>query len=117
MADINTLLSATQTNNTDLTAAFRTHANSPRVETKTVILSLIRDWYPEYHVTEVDEKHASFLEYASAGHAKSTLDSDDESFMASRAWRAVGEGIEKKTHPGNLKDDFRFARYVHIPQP
>ena len=114
MTDSNTILSDTQANSADSFFAFKAHANAPRVETKTVVLNLLRNKYPNHHVTEVEEKYASLFDYASAGNAKLTRDGKDEEFMAGKAWRAVGEGIEKKSHPGKVLDDDRFARYQYV---
>ncbi|KAL6708813.1 hypothetical protein ACN47E_002220 [Coniothyrium glycines] len=96
--------------------AFKTHNDAPRVETKTTVFKLIREAYPDHHVTEVDEKRCSLFEYASAGKATLLLDEDGEEFIATREWRPVGEGVEKKMHSGKLRDDFRFARFLYTWQ-
>lgn len=106
------VLTATQGNSAAIFEAFKIHCEAPRVDTKTNVLKLIREAYPEYHVTEVAEKRTSLFEYAAAGKAELIFDHEDEAFNATREWEAVGEGIEKKLHPGKLRDDFRFARYV-----
>lgn len=105
-------LTETRAEGADFLNAFREHANAPRVETKTVVLSGIRATHPDHHVTEVEEKKVSLFEYAAAGKAKCILDVGDEGFMATKAWKSVGEGVGKKEHPGELKDEFRYARYV-----
>lgn len=104
------ILAATQANNIDVFSAFKSHTEAPRIDTKTTALTLIRNAYPDYHVTEVEEKKVSLYEFATAGKAELVLDCEDEAFNATREWHAVGEGIEKKTHPGKLSDQFRFAR-------
>ena len=73
-------------------------------------LTLLRNGYRDYHVTEVEAKKIALFDFASSGKALFNLDSYDEQFNATRRWSAVGEGIEKKMHPGKLTDDFRFAR-------
>lgn len=110
MSDTKSILSATQANSADMFADFKSHTKAPRIETKTVVLNQIRHAYPDYHVTEVEEKRVSLFEYAAADKAKLVLDAEDEAFMTTKAWRSIGEGIEKKTHPGALKDEFRYAR-------
>jgi transitional endoplasmic reticulum ATPase len=107
-----TLLSSTQANSATIFSEFKSHCDAPRVDTKTHALTLIRNAYPDYHVTEVEEKKVSLFEFASAGKATLIFDAEEEAFNATREWRAVGEGVEKKMHPGKLKDEFRFARYV-----
>jgi transitional endoplasmic reticulum ATPase len=104
------ILSATKANNNAVFSAFKIHCAAPRVDTKTTALTLIRNDYPDYHVTEVEERTASLFEFAIAGHAELNLDVEDESFNATREWEPVGEGIEKTNHPGKLKDEYRFAR-------
>jgi transitional endoplasmic reticulum ATPase len=104
------ILAATQAKNIDVYSAFKAHTESPRIDTRTTVLTLIRDAYPDYNVTEVDEKKISLHEFAGAGKAEKVLDSEDEAFNTTKEWHAVGEGIEKKTHPGKLSDQYRFAR-------
>ena len=91
-------------------SSFKSHCDAKRVDTKTSTLTLLRNAYEDYHVTEVEAKQVSLFEYAATDKALLTFDSEDEQFNAARTWRAVGEGIEKRMHPGKLKDDFRFAR-------
>jgi transitional endoplasmic reticulum ATPase len=91
-------------------SSFKSHCDAKRVDTKTTLLTLLRNAYEDYHVTEVDARKIALLEFASADKALLTLDSDDEQFNATRNWRSIGDGIEKKVHPGALTDDFRFAR-------
>jgi transitional endoplasmic reticulum ATPase len=110
MADTKSILEITQGNRAEIFETFKSHTNAPRVETRTVVLNQIRNAYTDYHVTEVEEKRVSLFEYAAAGKAELILDVEDETFMTTKAWRAVGEGIEKKAHPGTLRDEFRFAR-------
>lgn len=71
---------------------------------------MLRKEYADYHVTEVAASEAALLEYAAAGKATLVLDTEDETFHAKRSWQSVGEGVEKKMHPGKLADSFRFAR-------
>lgn len=110
MSDAESILSATKANGSNIFAAFQNHTKAPRIETKTVVLNQIRARYPDYHVTEVEEKRISLFEYAAADKAELVLDTEDELFMTTKAWKSVGEGVEKKTHPGVLKDEFRYAR-------
>jgi transitional endoplasmic reticulum ATPase len=104
------MLAATTNNNGSAFSAFKTHSNAQRMETKSATLTLIRNAYLDYHVTEVDEGNVSLREYAGTDAASITLDAEDDSFMLTRQWRAVGEGIEKVTHSGELRDEARFAR-------
>ncbi|KAF1943577.1 P-loop containing nucleoside triphosphate hydrolase protein [Clathrospora elynae] len=106
-----TLLTSTQENSAAIFSDFKSHCDAPRVDTKTNILALLRNAYPDYHVTEVEERRVSLFEFAGAGKAMLILDAEDEGFNSTREWKAVGSGIEKKKHPGTLKDDFRFARF------
>lgn len=103
-------LTVTQKYSASMFANFESHCNAKRVDTKTVILSLLRNAYEDYHVTETDATKVALFDYASTDKALLILDSEDEQFNATRDWSAVGEGIEKKMHPGTLTDDFRFAR-------
>jgi hypothetical protein len=103
-------LAATQGHSVAIFNDFKSHCDAKRVDTKTTVLTLLRNSYEDYHVTEVDAKKISLFDFASTDKAHLTLDSDDEQFHATRNWSAVGEGIEKKMHPGILTDDFRFAR-------
>ncbi|KAF2820336.1 proteasome-activating nucleotidase [Ophiobolus disseminans] len=113
MSDTKSILAATKDNSTNAFMRFKSHTDAKRVETGTVVLTEIRNHYCDYHVTEVEEKRVSLFEYAAAGKAKLVLDVEDEKFMTTKAWHAVGEGIEKKTHPGALKDFFRYARFQY----
>lgn len=90
--------------------AFSEHASQQRIETKQRVLNIIRKQYPQHHVTVVDLATCSLLEFAGAGKATFAHEADDETFNATRAWKPVGSGVEKKTHPGRLQDDFHFAR-------
>ncbi|ORY15704.1 proteasome-activating nucleotidase [Clohesyomyces aquaticus] len=110
------MLVATQENSKTFADSFKAHVNSSRIDSKNTVLNLLRKDYPDYHVTEAEEKTASLLEYADAGEAMYILDSDEESFMAARNWRSVGERMEKKSHPGKLVDEYRFARFQYIWQ-
>ncbi|OAL54051.1 proteasome-activating nucleotidase [Pyrenochaeta sp. DS3sAY3a] len=113
MASETSILAATQDDNVHVLSSFKAHCSAPRTETKSHFLELIRDTYPLYHVTEVDEKRISLFEFAAAGKASIVLDDESESLHATRYWRSVGEGIEKKVHPGKLKDDYRFVRFQY----
>ncbi|KAF2450896.1 P-loop containing nucleoside triphosphate hydrolase protein [Karstenula rhodostoma CBS 690.94] len=93
--------------------AFSEHAGQQRVETKQRVLNIIRKQYPQHHVTVVDAGGCSLLEFAAAGKATASHEADDETFNATRQWKPVGTGIEKKTHPGTLQDDFHFARFSY----
>lgn len=92
--------------------AFSEHAGQQRIETKQRVLNIVRKQYSQYHVTVVDAGSCSLLEFAAAGKATASHEADDETFNATRKWKPVGSGIEKKTHPGSLQDDYHFARYV-----
>jgi transitional endoplasmic reticulum ATPase len=105
-----TLLSSTQANSAAIFNDFKSHCDAPRVDTQTHALTLLRNAYPDYHVTEVEKKKVSLFEFADADKATLIFDAEDEAFNATREWRAVGEGVEKKMHPGKLTDNFRFAR-------
>lgn len=103
-------LAATQEHSASIFSDFKSHCDAKRVDTKTTTLTLLRNAYEDYHITEVDARKIALFDYASTDKALLTLDSDGEQFNATRDWGAVGEGIEKKMHPGTLTDDFRFAR-------
>jgi hypothetical protein len=105
-------LPATQGHSASLFSNFKSHCDAKRVDTKTTTLTLLRNAYEDYHVTEIEAKKISLFEFAGAGKAVLNFDSEDEHFNATRDWHAVGEGIEKKMHPGKLTNDFRFARQV-----
>lgn len=108
-------LAATQKLNASLFNDFKSQCNAKRVDAKTTTLALLRNAYHDYHVTEVSASQIALFEFAATEKAILSFDSDDEQFHASRNWHAVGEGIEKKTHPGKVTDDFRFARSVLSP--
>lgn len=103
-------LTATQEHSSSIFSGFKSHCNAKRVDTRTTTLTLLRNAYEDYYVTEVEAKQISLFEFAAADKALLSFDFEDEYFNATRTWRAVGEGIEKKMHPGKLTDDFRFAR-------
>lgn len=96
-------------NATKAFTSFKHHTQGQRVDTKTTALTLIRHAYPDHHVTEVMQKSASLFEFAEAGKATFDFDTGSDA-NATRVWRAVGEGIEKRRSEGELKDDWRFAR-------
>lgn len=108
-------LAATQEQSASIFNDFKSHCDARRVDTKTVTLTLLRNAYKDYHITEVDARKIALFDFASTEKALLNMDSDDEQFNATRNWQAIGEGIEKKMHPGKLTDDFRFARYVVPP--
>ena len=88
------------------------HACAKRVETASQILYNLRIRYnDDYHITEVSEARVNLSEYAATGKATLTLDTENSTFNATRKWNSVGEGIEKKLHPGKLDDDYRMARF------
>lgn len=89
---------------------FDHHASAQRIETKQRMLNVIRRQYPRHHVTVVDAGPCSLLEFAAVGKATATFEAEEETFNATREWKPVGAGIEKKTHPGRLNDDYHFAR-------
>lgn len=103
-------LAATQEHSATLFSNFKSQSDSKRVDTRTSTLTLLRNAYRDYHVTEVEAGKIALFEYAATEKALLNFDSDDEQFTATRDWHAVGEGIEKKIHPGKVTDDFRFAR-------
>ncbi|KAH6642948.1 proteasome-activating nucleotidase [Boeremia exigua] len=107
-------LAATHEYSASIFDDFKSHCDAKRVDTKTTILNLLRNAYENFHVTEVDAKTIALFDFAATDQALLNLDSDDEQFNATRHWRAVGEGIEKKMHPGKATDDFRFARFQYI---
>ncbi|KAF3033097.1 hypothetical protein E8E12_004668 [Didymella heteroderae] len=106
-------LAATQEHNANIFNSFKSHCDAKRVDTKTTVLTLLRNAYADYHVTEVDARKIALFDFAST-KALLIFDSDEEQFNATREWSSVGEGIEKKMHPGTLTDDFRFARFQYI---
>jgi transitional endoplasmic reticulum ATPase len=110
MAPSTSLLAATKASRDSVLDGFKSHSSGLRVDTNTAVLGMLRKEYADYHVTEVDAKEAALFEYAAAGKATLVLDAEDETFHAKRSWRSVGEGVDKKMHPGNLNDTFRFAR-------
>lgn len=105
-------LAATHEHSATIFSDFKSHCDGKRTDTKTTILTLLRSAYEDYHVTEVEAKKIALFEYAATNKALLNLDSDDEQFNATRDWHAIGQGIEKKMHPGSVSDDFRFARSV-----
>jgi transitional endoplasmic reticulum ATPase len=106
------LLAATHQSRNAVLSRFKEHTGGVRIDTNTKVLNMLRDEYTEYHVTEVSAKEAALFEFAAAGKAALVLDADDETFQAKRSWLAVGDGVDKKMHPGKLTDGYRFARYV-----
>ena len=107
-----TTLSSTSSTNNAVYINFEEHCRGERVETRNKLLSLLRSCYADFHVTEVDEAKVSLFDFADADKATLELDAEDEKFKAARKWGSVGEGVQKKMHPGHLMDDYRFARYV-----
>jgi len=105
-----TTLSSTSSTNNDVYLNFEEHCRGERVETRNKLLSLLRGCYADFHVTEVDEAKVSLFDFADADKATLELDAEDEKFKAVRKWGPVGEGVQKKMHPGHLMDDYRFAR-------
>jgi transitional endoplasmic reticulum ATPase len=108
------MLSATLDQSNNVFNEFLGHCRGSRIDTKTTALDLLKATYSSYHVTEVNESLVALFDYAAAEKAILTLDSDSESFNASRLWHSVGERIEKKLHPGKLDDEYRFARFQYI---
>ncbi|KAF2006589.1 proteasome-activating nucleotidase [Amniculicola lignicola CBS 123094] len=111
MAAKKDVLSTTMDNSTVVFQALKSHTSHPRTDTKTSILTIIRNAYPDLHITEAEQSRISLFEYANAGKATRHLDSEFESFNATRKWKSVGERVEKKLNPGRLTDEYRFARF------
>jgi hypothetical protein len=107
-------LDATHEHSETLFSSFKSHCDAKRVDTKTTTLTLIRNAYVDYHVTEVEASTVSLFEFAASDKAALSFDTEGEKFNTTRTWRAVGEGIEKKMHPGKLTDNYRFARRVSL---
>lgn len=114
MPAVRDLLAATAEHGSSVFTEFKNHANGTRTDTRSTVLRLLRESYPEYHVTESNRSSIALFEFAQAEKATVVHDHTDESFNATRSWRPVGERIEKKLHPGKLADDFRFARFQYI---
>lgn len=110
MSGLEGTASSAMTNDQIVFDAFNHHASAQRVETKQHVLNTLRKQYSEYHVTAVDAGQCSLLEFAAAGKATATFEGQEELFHATREWKPVGTGVEKKTHPGILQDDYSFAR-------
>jgi transitional endoplasmic reticulum ATPase len=108
------ILAATAEVNKSVCNSFQFHCSTTRVNTHAQCIDLLRKYYPDYHVTEVAQGRVSLFEFADAGKATVTHDAEDESFHATRQWHSVGQGIEKKLHPGKIDDDFRFSRFQYI---
>ena len=108
------ILAATLDSNAAVADTFKQHFSDTRADTKTTILNALRQSYPTHHVTEAGDHNLSFVEFAEAGKATLVLDSAPEAFNATRAWKPVGEGVEKRAHPGKLEDEYRFARFQYI---
>ncbi|EDU47638.1 SpoVK ATPase of the AAA+ class [Pyrenophora tritici-repentis] len=111
-----TLLSSTTSKRNYVDQTFDEHCSGDRVETRNKVLTSLRSTYPDFHITEVDEAKCSLFEFAAADKATLALDAEDEKFKATRKWVPVGEGVEKKMHPGDLIDHYRFARFQYIWQ-
>ncbi|CAE7218837.1 hypothetical protein CFE70_010358 [Pyrenophora teres f. teres 0-1] len=111
-----TLLSSTTPSKDRVAQIFESHCSGERLETRDKVLTSLRDAYSDFHVTEVNEGKCSLFEFADADKATLVLDTEDEKFMATRKWVPVGEGVQKKMHPGDLVDDYRFARFQYIWQ-
>lgn len=62
---------------------FKRHYYGFPTETQIIILNLIREHYPEHHVTAVDTEQASLIDFANADKAEATL---KKSFDATRNW-------------------------------
>lgn len=103
----------TQDRTKDVFNAFNQHASSQRTETKQRVLDSLRGWYPDSHVTAVSQRGCSLLEYAAAGKATAEAVATEQ-HIATRQWKAVGTGVEKKTHPGKLDDEYSFAKCVSL---
>lgn len=91
--------------------SFKDHCSGDRIDTDITVLNLIRNAHPDFHVTAVEADYHALLEFAGAGKAEADLEADDEAFHSSLLWFPVGERLEKKRHPGALKDAHRFSRY------
>jgi AAA+ superfamily predicted ATPase len=101
------------TQSKNLFDTFKDHCSGDRVDSDMTVLDLIRNAHPDFHVTAVEADACSLLEFAGAGKAVADFEADDETFHASVLWFPVGERLEKKRHPGELKDAHRFARYKY----
>src|SRR5262245_19656443 len=96
------LVAATNLNDKEVFEKFSQHASGTRIDTKSTALNIIRNAFPDHHVTEVDEKVCALADFAAAGKATLTYDNGESTFNMARTWKPVGTGIEKKMHPGKL---------------
>lgn len=104
------VLVATKASDNTVVTGFKNHNALQRSDTKTTLWTLIRNEYPEYHVTETRGNSISLFDFAAAGKAKLVYDDESEGLHATRRWESVGEGVEMKMHPGKLSDEFQFVR-------
>ncbi|KAH8723265.1 proteasome-activating nucleotidase [Phaeosphaeriaceae sp. PMI808] len=114
MAAPESIFAATSTARDYMTDKFSYHTSASRLDTRTRLLNHFRTGYRQFHVTEVDQRKVSLYEFAAAGKAELVEDPDDKHVQATRTWVPVGEGLEKKVHPGMLKDEPRFTRFQYI---
>ncbi|KAL9014046.1 MAG: hypothetical protein Q9173_001296 [Seirophora scorigena] len=85
----------------------RGHLQSAGVATSIGILHAIRKHYPDRIVVQTPRK-TGLLEFAEAGFANASLDTDSE-FYASRRYTLRTDGDEE----AGLKDEVELARYVY----
>ncbi|OCK87812.1 P-loop containing nucleoside triphosphate hydrolase protein [Cenococcum geophilum 1.58] len=92
---------------------FKQHCSGQRTSTTLSVIEGLRKTHPDHHVTAVLRTSCSLLEYAAAGKATATFDGNGEGFDVLRGWKSVGEGLEKRDHPGRLQDSVNFGRYAY----
>jgi transitional endoplasmic reticulum ATPase len=92
--------------------AWKEHCDLPRLETDLVLLEILRDTHPQYHITQTSSYACDLLGFAKAGHATATIDDNDTRYNASRYYRpSPGPRMLKK--PGTLVDAVKFGRWLY----
>lgn len=89
--------------------SYKQHSSANRVNTDLAIKIAIRDSHPDCHITTIEAREVSLIEYAEAGHGTATLHTDGDNYIADRDYsppptRLVGGN-------GSLTDKVQFGFY------
>jgi hypothetical protein len=97
---------------------FKYQKNASAANTHLVVLSSLRNHYPNHHVVSVNPENAEFLEFADAGYATATLDLCDDHVERARKYLPSSHGRVKADGPkgsdGSLGDEVFFGRWAYV---
>jgi transitional endoplasmic reticulum ATPase len=95
----------------DVFTSYHRHVSGENTRSRSVVFDIIRAHYPLHYVVSVNPSGAEFIEFASAGHAKATLITDDDYLERSRHYVGPQNGRTDGFRGGKVTDEIYFGQY------